>query len=284
MSLIAEKISAVALQDMIDLFEVQPWLLNLPSELAELWDICVSREEQILIKSLISDFCIFDSKKELSALRGIDDQIQLWGLSPKSTWIVATANKDEVDGSTAGLQKLKNKINPIEEWHSRFLGNIPAAIPMVKNGQTVVLFDDFIGSGTTIVRKKEWLSRLLDEAGVADVKYYYVSFSGMQFGVDYIVKNTQSDVYTHLPLKKGITERYPPAEAKAKIDLMLAIESRLGSLYKKKKIGDYSLGYKKSEALYCGQNDNCPNNVFPILWWPILKNGNKFKTLLSRAG
>lgn len=284
MSLIAAKMSPVALKDMIDLFSRQPWLLNLPEELAELWDICEHRDEQTLLKTLISDFCIFDAEKEMLACQGINEKIQSWGLSPLSTWIVATANKDEVDGSTAGLQKLKNKIKPLEDWHSRFVGNIPAAVSTVKSGQSIILFDDFIGSGSKMIKKRDWIAKLLAAEGIVDVKYYYVSFAGMNFGIDYIMKNSQSEVYSHLCLGKGISDRFPPGDAKKMIEIMLRIESRLGIKYKNKKLEEYSLGYKKSEALYCGQNDNCPNNVFPVLWWPILRSGEKFKTILARAG
>lgn len=283
MSLIAAKISKVALQDMIELFSVQPWLLNSSEELSELWEFCETREEQILIKSLIADFCLFDATKEAQALRGINEAVQAWGLSPKSTWIVATANKNEIDGSTAGLQKLKNKITPMEEWHSKFIANIPSAVEVIKTGQAVIIFDDFIGSGSKMLKKRDWLSKLLEAAGVVNVDYYYLSFSGMQAGIEYI-KETGSTIYSHFSLKKGITDKYPAAEAEKMIEIMLKIESRLGVKYKKKDIQEFSLGYKKSEALYSGENDNCPNNVFPFFWWPVLRNGKKLKTLLTRVG
>ncbi|WP_458773197.1 phosphoribosyltransferase-like protein [Aeromonas caviae] len=47
---------------------------------------------------------------------------------------------------------------------------------------------------------------------------------------------------------------------------------------------DYSLGYDRSETLYCAINDNCPNNVFPIFWWPKLANGEQYETLFHRVG
>ncbi|WP_458305918.1 hypothetical protein [Aeromonas veronii] len=31
-------------------------------------------------------------------------------------------------------------------------------------------------------------------------------------------------------------------------------------------------------------NDNCPNNVFPIFWWPKLANGEQYETLFHRVG
>ncbi|MDN2699154.1 hypothetical protein O0882_22825 [Janthinobacterium sp. SUN073] len=272
------------LQDMFDLIDIQPWIKNHSGELTDLWNICDTREEQLLLKTLISDFCMFDQQKEILACKKIDEKIQSWGLSYKNTWIVATANAGEVDGSTAGLQKLKNKIHPTDDWHLRTIGNIPAAVAKIKDGDTIVLFDDFIGSGKTMVRKKNWLNSLLEKEKIKEVKYYFLAFSGMKFGIDHIRLNTGCEVYSHISLQKAITEKYDVLEASHMTTTMRTIEAKLGVTYKRKKIAEYSLGYEESEALYCVQNDNCPNNVFPILWWPLLKDGTRLRTLLTRAG
>jgi len=284
MTLAAQKISAEALADMLEMFAVQPWLQTLHAEMAELWSLCQSREEQILLKTLLSKFYILDSAKEHAACRGIAEKIIEWGLVHTDTWIVATANREEIDGSTAGLQKLKNKMQPIESWHARMISNIPAAVDKIKSGDNVLLFDDFIGSGGKMITKKEWLIRLLVKEGVVGNKFFYVGFTGMRFGVEHIKAATGESVFVHHALLKGISESYPAVEAAGMKSLMLQLESRLGKTYRNKKLVDYSLGYGKSEALYCGQNDNCPNNVFPILWWPTRGDGGYGKTVLVRAG
>lgn len=284
MSLVAQKITADALGDMLEMFEVQPWLKLSYVEMTELWGICESRLEQILLKKLLINFCVLDAVKENSACIGIAEKIKQWGLSFDTCWIVAVANKDEIDGSTAGLQKLKNKITPIDCWHSRMISSIPSAVDKIKTGDNIILFDDFIGSGGKMVRKKNWLVKLLGQNQVGNNQFFHVGFSGMRFGVKHVADLTGDAVYVKHTLLKGISESYPAAEALEMTDLMLRIESRLGESYKGKKISDYSLGFGKSEALYCGQNDNCPNNVFPILWWPTRKIGENAKTVLSRAG
>lgn len=284
MSLAAVKISPEALRDMMDLFSIQPWLMNVYEEMVELWNLCETRIEQDLVKNLVSNICILDAGKEITACKGINAQIQKWNLSPRNTWIVAAANNEEIDGSTAGLQKLKNKIEPADDWHSRILSNIPVAVNKIKNGENVVIFDDFIGSGEKLMKKRRWLTKLLAENNIIDVKYYYAAFSGMKFGIENIEKVEGENIYVNFMLKKGISENYSKDDAEKMIDVMLNLESRLGLNYKSKKIENFSLGYGKSEALYCAENDNCPNNVFPILWWPNLRSGQKFKTLLKRVG
>ncbi len=284
MSLAAQKISADALGDMLEMFAVQPWLQALHIEMAELWGLCNSRDEQLLLKKLLMNFYVLDANRELAACRGIAGKIEEWGLLPGNCWIVATANKDEIDGSAAGLQKLKNKVQPAEKWHSRMISNIPASINKIKSGDTVLLFDDFIGSGGTMVKKKNWITKLLGQNSIDNNKFFHIGFSGMRFGVEHIERVTGDTVFVQHVLLKGISETYPPAEAAHMTGLMLQLEARLGENYKGKKITEYSLGYGKSEALYCGQNDNCPNNVFPVLWWPTRKIGADGKTVLSRAG
>lgn len=284
MSIAAEKISSDALFDMLEIFDDQPWMRELHAELVELWNICDSREEQHLLKHLLRKFFILDTRKEKLALEGISKIIQEWDLKPTSTWIVAAANKDEIDGSSAGLQKLKNKIEPIEEWHSRFISNVPSASEKLSAGDSVVLFDDFIGTGGKMIKKTNWLKRLITKFDPDSLKFYYISFSGMQFGLANLASKAAHVPYAHFSFKKAISEVHSAEEVLTLVSLMRDIEGKLAEHYKNKRIDDFSLGYEKSESLYCGQNNNCPNNVFPIFWWPLLKNGSKRRTLLRRAG
>jgi len=284
MSIAAEKISSEALFDLLDIFDTQPWMRDLHVELAELWNGCETREEQHLLKFLLKKFFLLDAQREKLALEGISKKIQGWGLTPDSTWIIAVANKDEIDGSSAGLQKLKNKIQPSEDWHSRFISNIPSASGKVKAGDAVILFDDFIGTGGKMIRKTNWLKKLVTAFDPDSLKFYYTSFSGMQFGMANLAAETNCASYAHFVLTKALSEDLPKQEALALINVMKGIEGRLGDRNKNKHLKDYSLGFEKSESLYCGQNDNCPNNVFPVFWWPTLKDGSSRRTPLRRAG
>lgn len=284
MNIAAEKISKNAFNDIIEIIESQPWLKHQLSEVSDLWNICQKREEQELLKSLIKRFIYFGAEEERNACNKIAEKIHAWNLDFNSTWIVAAANKSEIDGSTAGLQKLKNKVEPIENWHSRFIPNIPEAVEKISNGQVIVLFDDFIGSGKKLIDKSNWMKRLLNEKDITEITFYFISFSGMNFGVENLSQTTQCKVFSYLNLKKAISEMYPKEVAENLKSIMINIEKNLSESYKSKKLKDYSLGFGASETLYCAQNDNCPNNVFPVFWWPTLKNGTRLKTILKRAG
>jgi len=284
MSIAAAQISPEALYDMLQLFDAQPWTKRLHEELAELWALCISRNQQLLLRELIKDFCMLDADKELNACKEFNTQIQDWKLNPTNTWVVAVANADEIDGSTAGLQKLKNKVHPHEEWHSRFISNIPSSAEKINNGDNVILFDDFIGTGKKMARKILWLKKLLLQRGVGDFKIFCACFTGMQFGIKHLIDESNRPVFASISLKRGISERYVGDELTNALSVMKEIEGQLGETYRNKKLVDYTLGFEQSETLYCAANDNCPNNVFPILWWSIRKNKRPFKTLLQRAG
>ncbi|MRV73564.1 hypothetical protein GJ700_17770 [Duganella sp. FT92W] len=284
MSIAAAPISADALYDIINIFEIQPWTKQLHEELAELWSLCSSRSQQLLLRDLIEKFCLFDAIHEEAACKAFNAQIQEWNLKPKETWIVAVANAEEIDGSTAGLQKLKNKVMPYEDWHSRFLSNIPSASKKIKNGQNIVLFDDFVGSGKKMLKKIAWIKKNLGDNGVTKFNLFCTCFSGMKFGLKHLSDESKVPVFSHIYLNRGISENYDDDKAKEALGLMTEIEEKLATTYKGKHMKDFSLGYEKSEALYCAVNENCPNNVFPVFWWRIKKDGKPFKTLLRRAG
>ena len=284
MIIAAAHISADALNDMFQLYDAQPWVKQLHEELTELWSICSSRHQQILVRDLIKEFCMFDAELEAIACKKFNQQIHAWELKPNTTWIVAVANSNEVDGSTAGLQKLKNKVLPYESWHSRFISNIPSAGGVIKNGDHIVLFDDFIGTGKKMLRKIGWLSDILNERGIEEFSISCACFSGMEFGIRHLAEQSNVPVFSSIFLKRGISERYTGDELTSALAHMKELEDQLAPAYKGKKLTDYTLGYEKSESLYCAINDNCPNNVFPILWWAIRRNNTPFKTLLQRAG
>lgn len=284
MSIAAEKISPTALYDMIEIFGAQPWIRHQPEEIAELWNICENREEQELLKILIMKFVVFDSDSERLACTAIAKQIVKWDLQPETTWIVAVANAGEIDGSHVGMQKLKNKIDPIEKWQTRFIANIPEASKKILKNQSVVLFDDFIGSGEKFIKKTNWLKRFLRPEIIESTKFYYLSFSGMQFGIDHLSKNTGCETFSYLHLKKAISEEFDTEIAEKYRQIMVSIESKLAQRFNNKSLEKFSFGFNSSEALYCGENDNCPNNVFPIFWWAKLRNELPFKTIFKRAG
>lgn len=283
MTIFAERISEAALLDMMQIFGAQTWTQHLHGELTELWNICETRDQQILLKDLIIRFFVLDQNNEAKACELINSKFQEWGLTPERTRIIAVADSNEVDGSTAGLQKLKNKITPYNSWHSRFYPSIPSASDKIRDGEFVVIFDDFIGTGDKICKKIDWLLQIKADLKI-EFSIHCVSFAGMRFGIDAIRTTCEIEVFSSFEIKKGISESMPSSEISNALTLMSEIEQKLATRYKSRKMRDYTMGYGKSECLYFWINDNCPNNVFPVFWWPKLRGGAPLRTLLRRVG
>jgi hypothetical protein len=88
------------------------------------------------------------------------------------------------------------------------------------------------------------------------------------------------ECYCPVWLKKGISERFDGVELQQYTDNMKELEENL--LHKFNGLYLPSFGYKKSEALFCLEGHNVPNNVFPIFWWPILKDKSRRTTIFNR--
>jgi len=291
MTIANSQIPKEAFLEIMQLINTLPTLItrNKLGALVELWNLCENKDQQELISDLLMNFFIFDMEKELIACNKISEYINSLGLNHRNTLVIAAANADEIDGSGAGLQKLKDKLVDAENWHSRLISNIPAGARKVKDNFTIIFFDDFIGSGSKIIKKKKWFEKIIaEECPLVDLNtlsYYIVSFAGMFSGLDYIIEESKIIPFSAFILFKGISdaEKYNDCVPN-KIALMKEIESKLAVKNKQKNLDDFSLGYNNSETLYFSVNENCPNNVFPVFWWPKDKDGAIRETLLRRVG
>lgn len=277
--------SREAFLDMFDIMRECAWTNTLEQQLLDLWALCTDRDERVLLKELIIDFFILDSAKLSKACQGIDRYINQLGVDAINSYIVAVADVGQFDGSTAGLQSLRLKINPVDDWETRYVSHIPELVNSLKSGDNVFIFDDFIGSGNKIIKKYGWLKNLLTSKGmdVSEFNIKVISFSAMNFGIENIVENLGVDVFTSNVLKRSISEKNDKSEAERKINLMIGIEGKLELVDKNRKLSEYTLGYSKSEALYYWENNSCPNNVFPIFWWKKAKGRKFYRPLLTRA-
>jgi hypothetical protein len=277
--------SREALMDMLHIMKECSWTETLDQQLMDLWELCTENAERALLKELIIDMFVLDTPKVRKACQDIDTYISQLNVNPNNSFIVAVADTGKSDGSTAGLKILQLKINPIDEWEERYISHIPDLVRVLTAGDNIFIFDDFIGSGSKIIKKYRWLDNLLKEKGmcIKDFNIKMLSFSAMDFGVDNIKKNLGIDVFSSNIFQKSISGKNTDPEIARKLSLMIDIESKLESIHKKRVLSKYSLGYGKSEALYYWEDYSCPNNVFPIFWWQKAKGKKAYKPLLTRT-
>lgn len=285
----AEKIVPRALEkmdhsDFLELFHLNsdcPWLQSESEGMIELWNFCNEKTEREMISALLRMFEVVDSSK----LKNYGEQVasvitDQWDAKPAKARIVAVSDKLEADGSQAFLQSLKNKFTNTEGWAEKnFINDMREAVNVAKDGWTIILLDDFIGTGKTITRKTDWYLKELVSAGKNSVNVKVVAIAGMESSrscLDYL------DVECFCPiwLRKGITDQFAGAELLKMTKAMMELEKKLANKFKGLFL--QSFGYGKSEALFCVEAYNVPNNVFPIFWWPVLKDHSRRKTLFKR--
>ena len=283
MSMLVETLDPVTLTDIYEVIEKYQWLKKSSSKLAELWELCDERSQQLLIKELLSNFKYVDTYELEETCLLIVNHIECLDFKSSNTIICAISDTDEVDGSHSGLQFMKNKFSSHDGWSSRNLfPTIVKAAHELEDNQNIVLFDDFIGTGDTMIKKITYMQGVHDTRGIKSKSLAVVAFAGMKFGVENIKSAFDIDVYSPILLEKGITHYNETAIAKQKIQLMKALESKFQKKFKKLKLEEHSLGYKGSETLFQIQGYNCPNNLFPIFWWPTMKGGKPRLTIFNR--
>ena len=128
-------------------------------------------------------------------------------------------------------------------------------IDLIKNGYTLCLIDDYIGTGETVVRATKYF---LNQEVTKDMMAI-ISLVGMNVGLSNLI-NIGYNIYTNVKCDKGLS--YNANEAQ--IELMKNIEKAI------KVTDDYKFGYKASEALV--RMKRTPNNTFPIYWLHNKKN------------
>jgi hypothetical protein len=274
-----------AVRDFVSIMQEHDWIQDKLEEVMFLWQICDNEQQQDLLKELICDFFVLDDNGLSKAGNEINDKIVSWNLHYDTSLIVAVADEGQSDGSVVGVKALELKIKPIHDWSPKCFHSIPSSIGSIKNGDTIILFDDFLGSGNKFIKKHRWLSDLISREpslNIDTINFHFVAFSGMKFGIQRLVDDGYS-VFVCNHLEKGITDKYDSVTSKEKIALIKTLEDKLLSEFNNMNIKNFSLGYKESESLYLWRNYSCPNNVFPIFWWPKLKSFEEYSALLPRS-
>lgn len=262
-----------------------PWLNDreYQSGVLALWEELKDEKSKKLIIELLKRLEHLNDKCMNENAYQIVDKIREWDINPNNVVLVATSDGDEVDGSVAGLQFLKNKLATLNGWSEKLLfSNFNAALQSIQSGVTeVLIFDDFIGSGKTMVDKLNLFKNELVNKGIVGVNFRILGFAAMEHGIQHINENLDSSIFCPVKLKKGISD-YESKHAEDYKCLMEGLEISLQKNYKGLKLKDFSLGYKKSETLYQVYGNNCSNNVFPLFWWPNKKGGKPRNTLFRR--
>lgn len=268
-----------------ELSKKQPWLDEKYDELDHLlWEECDSEEKRQLLIELIHRFVHISSEKYARLLVELAETITGHSeLSDETTQIVAMAADSSADSSQYILYGLKSMFEK-KGWrkykHVNSFGKSYSAYKKNSMLKNIVLIDEFVGTGSTVVSRVKTLKNVYNDNGVSDANFYVRVMVATEQGL-LLAKSNGIDIEALIVLKKGISDFYEENFVKEKIELMRDLESMLSDSFDGRDMP--SLGYGETESLYVRDEGNTPNSVFPIFWWPFLKNESERPILLIRA-
>jgi len=286
MSIKIEKTTKNGFYELSDFTQDVIWLDNKEYQagILALWTEYNSKENKELIMSLLRRMVHHNDQSMNDNAYQLIDKIKEWSINHVDVVMIATSDGDEIDGSVGGMQFLKNKLSTLDGWSERLLfSNFNAALNMIKTGKSeVIIFDDFIGSGRTMVRKIKQFKEILKDLNIEGVQFRILGYAAMKHGIKHIHENLDVEVYCPVLLKKGITDFEEKELADSNKTLMKEIETTLQKNQSHLKLKDFTLGFDESETLYQVYGHNCSNNVFPLFWWPKALGGKPRNTLFKR--
>lgn len=205
-----------------------------------------------------------------------------WLLKPGDTVFVAAGSKSYTDSSQEVLNQIKSCAWSDPGWtRSKFLVSYNAAATAVPRDGTIVIVDDFIGSGGSIFKTLAWF---MAERHVLCKPFNMkvISVAACSGGLN-ALRAAGHQVHSEIIVQKGLSDNLSGAALTQAISLMNDLEDKLANLLRKRKsLDDYRFGWGRQEAVYLRKGGNTPNNVFPILWWDRTKVGKR-PTIMHRT-
>ncbi|MCO7573418.1 MULTISPECIES: phosphoribosyltransferase-like protein [Pseudomonas chlororaphis group] len=266
----------------------QPWLVSKLEDLYEiLYSECSEDASRDLICELLDRFLYVDTAMHHAHMVELALEIVSEpGIDDASTQVVAMCADWNADSSLEILYNLK----PLMEGHGwrqySLVNRYSHALKTYnsKKQKNIILVDDFVGSGQTVLGRIKTIKAQFEGSGIADYNIMVKVLASTQAGFDRVVGEGVK-ITTQKIIKKGIDDFYDSLTAAEHRKRMLAIEELLSPEYmageKLRKLP--SMGYNEAQATYCRENSNTPNSVFPVFWWPFKVDGSERKIVLTRA-
>ena len=261
-----------------------PWIGKYGRRVASLLSLLEEAEQArallgpALIAKLLSRFTFLSvDQYELSLLdmaTFIDETFDL-----DTTVLCATTADRQKDSAQRVLYDLVSTLAGIGRYKVRSLNRYDAAAKE-NYCETVLLVDEFIGSGQSFAGRARNLRRMFHQKNLAAPSIHGIALAGMTHGLRAIETEFES-LNVCMALRKGIEDYSEQSARGIDYSVMTEIEALLTPHFE----GDDmpSLGYAASEALYARHGGSCPNNVFPVFWWPQRVGSVDRRPLFPRA-
>lgn len=247
-------------------------------QIRQLLGICKSDDEFFIIRHTLKNLLILSQSKLGMVVEKLVEELKVLAKKSQSLAIVAMAWDEGADSSQMLLQLIKPRFAGIK--NIKFFNSVPNFIAKsrFKQHDNFALVDDFSGTGKTVLNRLKYIQNCAAQAG-----HNLDPFVGILFGMPNALNAIQAAgvevkfVYQCTP---GISGHFLEGEREKYIKTMKRIEEELCQEIDGVPLP--SLGNGEAEALFCVETWNAPNSNFPVLWWPLCKNMNPRKTILSR--
>lgn len=259
-----------------------PWMSEFQDQLSYLiFEECSSNTERDLVFHFLRSGKFMSQQAYNSAIGELVREAEaMVNRYSQDIIVVATSIDSDPDSSHEliyaikiglGRSCLQQRIKPINS-----LNSLKDAIK--KSGIKKCLWiDEFIGTGTSIIgRHKEIMTRFA-QAKITDVDVKVKVILSTEEGLAK-VKAAGINVESLHSIRKAIADSFGPSAMEYKV--LDGMCSQFATEYGNEQLS--VLGWGDSEAVYGRERGNVPNNVLPILWWGLYKNGNPRPFVLSR--
>lgn len=237
-----------------------------------------SSEGPALVVQLLNRFTFLTTELYESLLLEIATFISD-GFDLDRTILCATTADRQKDSAQRVLYDLVSTLAGIGKYKVRNLNRYDVA-HQENDVDSLVLIDEFIGSGRSLAGRARNLRRIFQQKGKPSPAIHGIAVAGMTHGLRSISAEFDS-LNVCIALQKGIESHSTPAYRANAYAVMHDMESALAPTY----YGEVmpSLGYAAAEALYFRHSGSCPNNVFPIFWWPHRISATNRRPMFPRA-
>jgi hypothetical protein len=244
----------------------------------ELLKICRNQQEFELIQHTLEKLVTVDAAYYQQVIIKFSKSFEkILGQLEGETALVAMA----VDGQPDSSQRVAQEIKPHLDIKNSDIFNSTSQFVKksnMKKYQNFILFDDFSGTGSTVLNR---IKKINDRA--KELNHEITGVVNLMFGMERAASAlNESGIVSHFlaTFEAGISSYFEGAELRRKIDAMLRLENELAPEYENNQLP--SLGYGRAEALFFIAGQNAPNSNFPIFWWPIDVHGARRLTLMKR--
>lgn len=239
---------------------------------------CGANSEK-LVSHLLEKFTFLNNEQYDDSIDSIAQWLDDSGLLTPDTVFCATSMGHEKDSAQRVLYDVSTALGMRGHLKVRTY-NLADKLHKAEGVRNVVFVDEFTGTGETIAKRIETVGDRFRQAGKDAPAFHAALVAGMAKAMELVGTISESSMAVHV-LKPGLSGYLNGADLLEALQQMEVFEDGLEQAFSDRDLP--RLGWGKAEALYSRHRGNCPNNVFPVFWWPLGKGNVPRKPIFPRT-